>query len=164
MWSVYILVTTDHKYSYCGATNDFNKRFRQHCGDIAGGARFTNNVVKSGHSWRPLVVITGFENQRAALQMELCQKQKMDRYRHTHLPPAAKAAIKLISDFKHRRIKILTQTLWLEKWTSNAIPSDLVNLRIYWYDLQDMPVEWKARLPIHIKDHCSYDWSVFNTK
>lgn len=162
-WYVYILVTTDLKFSYCGATKDFRHRFRQHCGEIAGGAVYTTSMVKAGYTWRPFVVISGFPHQREALQMELCQKQKMDKYRNANLTTAAKAAIGSIS-FKHARLKKLSQALLLKKWTTNAIESVHVNLSLYWHNIQDMPIGWATIMPPHLKEHCSYDWSAFEQR
>lgn len=152
-------MTTDWRYSYCGATKDFANRFRQHCAIIKGGAKYTTNLVKAGFTWRPLVVITGFNNQREALQMELCQKGKMDKYRIANLCADGKTTMKLLKAVKHKRIKVLAQTLLLKNWTSNSIDSDQVELRMYWYDETDIPIEWTLIMPDRLKENCHFSWT-----
>ena len=39
---VYILKSD--KYSYVGMTNDFLRRFRQHNGELKGGAKYTSKI------------------------------------------------------------------------------------------------------------------------
>lgn len=53
--------------TYVGATLNFERRLRQHNGEITGGARYT---TFSGPGWRPVFHVVGFPNQRAALQFE----------------------------------------------------------------------------------------------
>jgi len=39
-WQVYLLMCCDDSL-YCGISNDLNKRLKQHCGEIKGGAKYT---------------------------------------------------------------------------------------------------------------------------
>tara|TARA_Y100001970_G_C13970564_1_gene717969 strand:+ start:206 stop:601 length:396 start_codon:yes stop_codon:yes gene_type:complete len=64
MYLVYILKSDN--LSYVGMTNDFLKRFRQHNGEIVGGAKYT----KKKDFWYPVCIIDGFKDRRAACQCE----------------------------------------------------------------------------------------------
>jgi len=64
MYLVYILKSDN--LSYVGMTNDFFKRFRQHNGDLKGGARYT----KKKDSWYPVLIIDGFTDMKSAMQCE----------------------------------------------------------------------------------------------
>ncbi len=57
--------------SYTGKTNNFDRRLRQHNGEIKGGARYTR-----GNKWVPLFHVLGFETLRSVLQFELAMKRK----------------------------------------------------------------------------------------
>jgi putative endonuclease len=39
-WQVYLLKCCDDSL-YCGISNDLDKRLKQHCGEIKGGAKYT---------------------------------------------------------------------------------------------------------------------------
>ena len=45
-WYCYVLISLDEKHTYIGATNNIDRRLRQHNGIIKGGAKYTRN-------WRP---------------------------------------------------------------------------------------------------------------
>ena len=65
----YILVTEDDGASYCGMTDNFERRLRQHrtgCG--SGGARYTS--THRHRNWRPLCVVHGFANRSQCLSFE----------------------------------------------------------------------------------------------
>lgn len=157
-WCVYILITEDGRFTYCGASIDFAHRFRQHCGHIKGGARLTNNLVKAGHTWRPLVVITGFCNQTEALQMELCQKKRMASFRNSQMTKTLKSILSTVTDYKHQRIKTLAQSLLIPCWTPKASISDRKLLKIYWYKDTDIPEFWEQMIPEHLKPYCQLPW------
>lgn len=65
MYLVYILRSKNR--SYIGMTNDFCKRWRQHNGEIKGGAKYT---TRYGSDWYPILIIDGFENMKQAMQCE----------------------------------------------------------------------------------------------
>lgn len=67
-----MLVTNDggSQKSYVGVTPDLDRRLRQHNGEIGGGARAT-----SGRRWERIGHVSGFPDQRAALQFEWRWKQ-----------------------------------------------------------------------------------------
>ena len=64
MYLVYILKSDN--LSYVGMTNDFFKRFRQHNGELVGGAKYT----KKKQSWYPICIIDGFKDKKSACQCE----------------------------------------------------------------------------------------------
>ena len=64
MYLVYILKSDN--LSYVGMTNDFLKRFRQHNGELVGGAKYT----KKKKSWYPICIIDGFKDKKSACQCE----------------------------------------------------------------------------------------------
>ena len=53
-------------WTYNGCTNNFERRIRQHNGEIKGGAKCTS---KRG-PWSPYCIITGFQDNVEALQTE----------------------------------------------------------------------------------------------
>jgi structure-specific endonuclease subunit SLX1 len=65
MYLVYIL-KSDNK-TYIGMTNDFFRRWRQHNGDLKGGAKYT---TRNGKDWYPICIIDGFETMKEACQCE----------------------------------------------------------------------------------------------
>jgi len=67
MWACYVIGRADSAHTYCGMTNNFPRRLRQHNGEIAGGARAT---AARGSGWVPLLRIEGFADKREALRAE----------------------------------------------------------------------------------------------
>lgn len=64
---VYLLLATEGRgLSYVGCTNDMPHRYRQHCGELVGGARAT----KMAAGWVPGVIVTGFTHKCQALSFE----------------------------------------------------------------------------------------------
>ncbi|MBX9636372.1 MAG: GIY-YIG nuclease family protein [Nitrosomonas sp.] len=62
-----------------GQTNNFERRIRQHDGEIKGGARYTSMIARNtaGH-WIPIYHVTGFQTLRSVLQFELaCKRRKV---------------------------------------------------------------------------------------
>ena len=69
MFFCYILSSLNQKYlydTYIGFTNDPLHRFRQHNGEIKGGARYT----KKRRPWLLVAVVSNFPNKIAALKFE----------------------------------------------------------------------------------------------
>jgi structure-specific endonuclease subunit SLX1 len=60
-----MLLSTDGKKTYVGATVNPDRRLRQHNGEIRGGARAT-----SGRSWARRFLIGTFDTEREALRFE----------------------------------------------------------------------------------------------
>ena len=103
-------------WTYNGCTNNFERRIRQHNGEIKGGAKCTS---KRG-PWSPYCIITGFQDNVEALQTEWRIKRVEGRRR-----------AKTFSGPKGR-IKGLNKILELEQFTSKSqrLVKDM-NLIIY---------------------------------
>ena len=71
----YALVHQKNSRSYTGQTNNFERRLRQHNGEISGGARYTSRT-KDPHYWTPLFIVAGFQTIRSVLQFELAMKKR----------------------------------------------------------------------------------------
>ena len=96
MYLVYLLKCDN--LTYIGMTNDFFKRWRQHIGDLSGGARYT----KKKKDWYPILIIDGFETMKEAMQCEWRLKHNK-KFRGSH-----------------KRIKYANMMIQNEKWTSKS--------------------------------------------
>ena len=65
MYLVYLLKCNN--CTYIGMTNDFLRRWRQHIGDLKGGAKYT---TRKGKDWYPILIIDGFKTMKEAMQCE----------------------------------------------------------------------------------------------
>ena len=74
MYLVYILRCGNK--SYVGMTNDFFKRWRQHIGDLKGGAKYTTRFGSSESIWYPILIIDGFQTMKEAMQCVWKVKRK----------------------------------------------------------------------------------------
>lgn len=68
-WVVYIILCTDDSL-YTGISNDFVRRWRQHCGELKNGAKFFR-----GRKPQQLRFIEGSHSRSTALQREYQIKQ-----------------------------------------------------------------------------------------
>ena len=107
---VYILLSSDQKASYVGATIDVDHRLRQHNKEIKGGAHATSVKVNQGHTWERICYVQHFPNWQAALQFEWRLKQVSRKMTTTIEKPFI------------RRLKALKQLLHFSQSTSKAIP------------------------------------------
>lgn len=79
MWSVYVLTNERMGRSYIGASNNLDRRLRQHRGQIRGGAKCTRGW-RDRHLTRTTAFISGFENQNEALRYEwACKHTRTER-------------------------------------------------------------------------------------
>lgn len=72
---VYLLLSSDCRNTYVGATMDVDHRLRQHNQEIKGGAVYTARKVQKGLKWDRVCYVSGFPNWQAALQFEWRWKQ-----------------------------------------------------------------------------------------
>ena len=96
MYLVYLLKCD--KLTYIGMTNNFLRRWRQHIGDLKGGARYT----KKKKDWYPILIIDGFETMKEAMQCEWAVKHS----KHLRGPRG--------------RIQHLQKLLQKDQWTSKS--------------------------------------------
>ncbi len=61
----YCIQTVDGHKTYIGATNNFEKRLKQHNRLLSGGAKST-----AGHIWKPIIHVHGFLNRNQLLRFE----------------------------------------------------------------------------------------------
>ena len=128
MYLVYILKCEN--LTYIGMTNDFFRRWRQHIGDLKGGAKYT---TRKGKEWYPILIIDGFKTMKEAMQCEW----------------------KLKSSKKHRgpykRIEYAYLMIQNETWTSKSPKIIDQNLQVYidneyshlFYDFPINELYWK---------------------
>ena len=70
-WFVYVLTSPMSTIPYIGKSNNLERRLRQHNGQLVGGARRTRRALYGGAgNWTRELHITGFPDERAALQFE----------------------------------------------------------------------------------------------
>lgn len=62
----YLLKSCKNNHTYIGYTTDFEKRLRQHNGEISGGAKKT----RFSKPWKIVALITGFIDNHMALRFE----------------------------------------------------------------------------------------------
>ena len=74
MYLVYLLKCNN--CTYIGMTNDFLRRWRQHIGDLKGGAKYT---TRKGRNWYPICIIDGFKTMKEAMQCEWSLKHYMKK-------------------------------------------------------------------------------------
>ncbi|CAK9034968.1 Myosin-J heavy chain (Myosin-5b) [Durusdinium trenchii] len=76
MWTVYLLQCQRTTRTYIGATNNFERRIRQHNGEIKGGARYTTaqNLGVPGH-WAAKVLVQ-VPDKSTALSVEYRAKRR----------------------------------------------------------------------------------------
>jgi len=103
---VYLLLASDNS-TYVGATDDLERRLRQHNKEIKGGAFITGSKVEKGIIWIRAVHIEGFPDWQAALQFEWRWKQ-LTRKQNSHQLPLL------------RRLKALKELIMMDKPTTKA--------------------------------------------
>lgn len=125
---LYVIRADRANRTYVGITRDFKRRLRQHNGELKGGARATR-----GHSWAPVVLVTGFREDRDARQLEWRLHQRKGRSRRR--------------DRILARIEDLARALSMERWTKTAPAMKTLRkqLVLHWQDpAQRQCVEWSC--------------------
>ena len=119
-WHCYLLVSDDNKQTYIGATVDPDRRVQQHNGQKAGGAKRTK-----GRQWSRAVLVSGFPDERAALQFEWAWKFYSKKQTGSPL---------------RKRMKALLELLGCEQITSKAknYLSYVKNLQVIWEDTKEL--------------------------
>ena len=138
-WSCYFLLSDDGKRTYIGASNNVERRLRQHNGELKGGAKAT----RGGRPWKHICIINGFDK-ISALQFEWrCKKCKYSSVNKgdrilTHRGGPQKKIINLMKVFN------------LEKWTSNSVNASEIPLQLNWIDSSLRPADFN--IPEFIKE------------
>ena len=66
----YFIASVNTRRTYIGCTNNMARRFRQHQGELAGGAVYT----RIGRPWHIMCLVRGFVDKRQTLQFEWAWK------------------------------------------------------------------------------------------
>ena len=129
----YLLQSISNSRSYyIGYTDDPLHRLRQHNGEITGGAKKT----LKNRPWKLICYITGFPNQRIALQWEWAWQKRVLKNTSDNLFSnvdfnATSGSPKIKNGRKLRNpVKRLNKLLTLEQVVSDTVPSNLLSLQI----------------------------------
>ncbi|KAB1224942.1 Structure-specific endonuclease subunit slx1 [Morella rubra] len=82
-WCVYLIISTNAPIkTYVGVTTDFQRRLKQHNGELRGGAK----ASRAGRPWMCACIVRGFKDQSGVCEFESKWKsfsRKMPRKRET---------------------------------------------------------------------------------
>jgi structure-specific endonuclease subunit SLX1 len=117
---VYLLEDLRENKTYIGFSHDVEKRLLQHNGVLSGGARATK-----GGCWKRICYISGFPDDRSALQFEWAWKFYSKKQSGSPL---------------RKRMKALLELLGCEQITSKAknYLSYVKNLQVIWEDTKEL--------------------------
>lgn len=73
---VYLLKNTDNNYTYLGITNNYERRIRQHNGEIKGGAKYTNSFKGNGVWEYYLHIVNLTKKEALSLERKVKNKRK----------------------------------------------------------------------------------------
>lgn len=110
-------------HTYLGACKNPIRRWRQHRGDLVGGAVTTHRKRTSvrrrfpTHDWEPLVLVSGFSTWSLALQFERFAKHNS----LAKIIKECKSAAPIKSSILHARSKIMLAMLSLPKWIDQGL-------------------------------------------
>lgn len=65
-WYVYLIISADMRKTYVGVTTDFERRLRQHNGELTGGAK----ASRAGRPWQCVCLVHGFRGRSEACGFE----------------------------------------------------------------------------------------------
>jgi predicted GIY-YIG superfamily endonuclease len=75
-YNCYLLRSAQNNRTYIGITNNFEKRLRQHNGEIKGGSKY---CLSNGAGWSLHLLVGGFESKGEALKFEWAAKHDESR-------------------------------------------------------------------------------------
>lgn len=129
-WFVYFIHCVTNNQTYVGATNNVERRVKQH-GSSSRSAKYTK-----GKEWKLIAFLSGFENKIQALQFE---KRWHMSSRPNRRMKSGKTERKLsllkCSTMKSswiRRLNQLLNILHMEKWTKRSPVASEVPLIVNW--------------------------------
>jgi predicted GIY-YIG superfamily endonuclease len=146
---------------YKGSTDNLQRRLRQHCGIVAGGARRTSrNRNSTGNAsqvvqvvYKPICIVSGFTLEKHVRQFEAATKQKpnMVRARKRRVPNEVWSkigAFNIGSQIKH----VLQTLCCQEKWVSSGPDVRRLALTVEVWKEQLLPplTELQALLPAYL--------------
>jgi predicted GIY-YIG superfamily endonuclease len=119
MWYCYLLLST-RKQTYIGATVDPPRRLRQHNKEIVGGAKYTTSRVNNDNKWSLYCYVSGFPDERSALQFEWMWK---------YMSRSSKASLSALD----KKLNALQRLIESQKSTSISLPfCSFQNIGGYW--------------------------------
>lgn len=65
-WYVYLIISADMRKTYVGVTTDFERRLKQHNGELNGGAK----ASRAGRPWQCVCLVHGFKGRSEACGFE----------------------------------------------------------------------------------------------
>ncbi|ERN14504.1 hypothetical protein AMTRI_Chr01g104840 [Amborella trichopoda] len=119
-WCVYLIISSDLSKTYVGVTVNFDKRLKQHNGELRGGAK----ASRAGRPWARVCTIEGFIDRSEACQFESKWKtisRKLPRKRN-HANEGEQSDLHFIPVVKHRETA-------LDRVRKSV---DCSHLNIYW--------------------------------
>eukprot|EP00127_Corallochytrium_limacisporum_P002518 Clim_evm75s128 gene=Clim_evmTU75s128 len=148
--SVYILLSEKKGWSgwtYIGYTVDPLRRLRQHNGELTQGAYRTSK----GRPWKLVMVVSGFHEERQALQFEWAWQHPNESLRLRHLYEG-KSYIRKIDEKIMAKTRVLVVMLNTNPWKRLA-------LSVHIFDDRAVGVEnFCAMVPIHVKVVVGEEW------
>jgi predicted GIY-YIG superfamily endonuclease len=142
----YIIVSHNSNKTYVGITNNFEKRLRQHNGELVGGAKYTHD----GRPWRLAAMIKGFQEHKQVLQFEWALKYETKSINKYRYEKTIYGTTKKIISPLYRRGLALMKLIKKDKWTSLSIESSYIPLKICWYNNCIIPNNYN--LPYYISE------------
>jgi len=76
-YHLYLLKHSNKNRTYLGITNNLRRRWRQHNGEIKGGAKSTSRLLHLG-VWNPVLIVSGFTKSQV-LSIERIIKNKRSK-------------------------------------------------------------------------------------
>ena len=116
----YLIVSSTSRRTYVGITNNFQRRLRQHNGELVGGA----SATRIGRPWSCYVTVEGFPTKQASLQFEWMWK---------HMSPKK-------SHGRNARLTKLENLLKKERWTEQAPLASSIPLTVTMKMLDEEPL------------------------
>jgi len=113
---VYLLICSDGRASYVGATVDLDHRLRQHNGLLKGGAVATTSKLTKGRTWIRAGHVSGFPDWKSALQFEWRWKQISRKLVKRSGPGRGRCSP------LENRLCALKELVALDKATTKAVP------------------------------------------
>ena len=115
-------------------TNDFFRRWRQHIGELQGGAKYT---TRCGKDWYPICIIDGFETMREAMQCEWKLKRRQKGIKGGGAQGCVARLSHILENDTHWTSKSplideQSLTIYIDEEYNKNIPTRLPVRELYW--------------------------------